>query len=35
MFCVGERSVASGGYTVAQFGTMGRIVAEQRELCVK
>jgi hypothetical protein len=35
MFCVGGTSVASRGYTVAQCGTVGRIVTEQRGLCVK
>jgi hypothetical protein len=29
MFSVGGRSVASGGYTIAQCGTMRRIVTEQ------
>jgi hypothetical protein len=30
MLCVGGRSLASGGYTIAQCGTMGRVVREQR-----
>jgi hypothetical protein len=33
--CVGGRSIVSGGYTIAQCDTMGRIVTEQRGLCVK
>jgi hypothetical protein len=35
MFCLGGRSVASGGYTIAQCGIVRRIVAEQRGLCVE